>query len=176
MAKLIKLTAMISMLLAIVFSVAYIVVKASIFLTLGITFGTIAYHFVMRLVIGFIFDKTMNNRADYTKGWYKVSNIEQRIYRKLNVKKWKKHMPSYDAELFDASRHSWDDIAQAMCQSELVHETIVILSFVPLIFSIWFGAFPISVSIISARRNREDWATRSCAPSSLSATSLLPCC
>ena len=34
-----------------------------------------------------------------------------------------------------------DEIAQAMCQAELVHETIVILSFVPVAFSAVFGAF-----------------------------------
>ena len=30
-----------------------------------------------------------------------------------------------------------------MCQAEIVHEIIVILSFVPLLFTIPFGAFPV---------------------------------
>ena len=50
-------------------------------------------------------------------------------------------MPTYDNSLFDLSKHSLDEIAQAMCQSELVHETITIFSLVPILFSIWFGAF-----------------------------------
>ena len=36
--------------------------------------------------------------------------------------------------------HTWDEIAQAMCQAELVHETIVVLSFLPVAASVWFGA------------------------------------
>ncbi|MBR1723505.1 MAG: hypothetical protein IJ723_00560 [Ruminococcus sp.] len=50
-------------------------------------------------------------------------------------------MPTYDPALFDWTKHSWDEIAQAMCQAELVHETIVLFSFVPVLFSIWLGSF-----------------------------------
>ncbi|MDE7020617.1 MAG: hypothetical protein K2P23_06915 [Lachnospiraceae bacterium] len=48
--------------------------------------------------------------------------------------------------------HSWDEIAQAMCQSELVYETNIVLSFVPLAASVRFGAFPVFLitSICSA--------------------------
>ena len=61
-------------------------------------------------------------------------------------------MPTYDADLFDISKHSWDEIAQAMCQSELVHETNVILSFLPIMASVWFGALGVFIitSIMSA--------------------------
>ena len=50
-------------------------------------------------------------------------------------------MPSYNPEIFSNKKHTWDEIAQSMCQSELVHETNIILSFVPLIASIYFGSF-----------------------------------
>ena len=30
-----------------------------------------------------------------------------------------------------------------MCQAELVHETITVLSFVPVLFAIWFGQLPV---------------------------------
>ncbi len=50
-------------------------------------------------------------------------------------------MPTFNPEVFSYKKHSWDEIAQAMCQSELVHETNMILSFVPLIAFKWFGSF-----------------------------------
>jgi hypothetical protein len=50
-------------------------------------------------------------------------------------------MPTYDSSLFDPALHTWDEIAQAMCQSELVHEWNALLSFLPLLAAIRFGAF-----------------------------------
>ena len=49
-------------------------------------------------------------------------------------------MPTYDASAFSHREHSWDEIAQATCQSELVHETNIALSFLPVLASKWFGA------------------------------------
>ena len=48
--------------------------------------------------------------------------------------------------------HTWDEIAQAMCQAELVHETIVILSFLPILAGIRFGAYPVFIitSVLAA--------------------------
>lgn len=121
-------------------------------LTAAITFLTIAYHFLMRLGVGFIFDRTMNNKADYTKGWYQCRAWEKRLYERLNVKRRKRRMPTYDTDLFNPRKHSWDEIAQASCQAELVHETILPLSFVPIAFSVWFGAVTVFVitSVLAA--------------------------
>lgn len=101
----------------------YNATSIDIILTFAITLGTTSYHFIMRLLVGLIFNLTMRNRADYTKSWYQVSNFENRIYKKLNVKKWKNRMPTYDSSLFDTKIHSLQEIVQAMCQAELVHET-----------------------------------------------------
>lgn len=112
----------------------------------AITFGTISYHFVMRLAVGLVIDKTMNNKADYNSKWFKCSKLEEKLYKRLNVKKWiKKGIPTFRPEYFDRSKHTWDEIAQAMCQAEIVHEVIVLLSFVPIAFSIPFGALPVFI-------------------------------
>lgn len=61
-------------------------------------------------------------------------------------------MPTYNPELFDISKHSWDEVLMTMSQSEIVHEIIFVLSFMPIIAIIWFGeplAFIIT-SILSA--------------------------
>jgi len=115
--------------------------KLDIYLTLAITFGTAAYHLGIRLFAGFLYNKIMKNRADYTKKWFQVSSWELRLYQLLKVKAWKDKMPTYNPEAFSAKKHTWHEIAQAMCQSELVHETNMLLSFLPLIAVKWFGSF-----------------------------------
>ena len=61
-------------------------------------------------------------------------------------------MPTYDHTLFDPRIHTWDEVAQAMCQAELVHETIVVLSFLPILAGIWLGVYPVFIvtSVLAA--------------------------
>ncbi len=129
-----------SLILTLVFYLVFIRTGHGTALTCGITFGTIAYHFWMRLIVGFAFDRIMDNKADLSGRWYQSHTWERKLYRKLNVKQWKKKAPSYDADLFDLGKHSPEAVAQAMCQAELVHETIAVLSLVPILFSLRFGA------------------------------------
>lgn len=112
-------------------------------LSLAITFGTVSYHLVMRLLVGGAFQAVMQNRADLRKRWYRVGRREMAVYEALKVKRWKRRMPTYDNALFDPRLHTWDEVAQAMCQAELVHEAIVLLSFLPLTMTPVFGAMPV---------------------------------
>lgn len=116
------------------------------FLSLAITFGTTSYHVVMRLLVGLAFRAVMQNKADYKKRWYQVGRHEMAFYEKLSIKNWKRRMPTYDRTLFDPRVHTWVEIAQAMCQAELIHETIVLLSFLPIAAGIWFGAYPVFIA------------------------------
>jgi len=77
---------------------------------------------------------------------------EMAFYEKLGIKNWKRRMPTYDHTLFDPRIHTWAEIAQAMCQAELIHEAIVLLSFLPIAEGIWFGAYPIFIvtSVLAA--------------------------
>lgn len=117
-----------------------------------ITFGTISYHFVMRLFVGYVIDHLLDNHVDYRAKWFQVSDFEQRFYKKLKVKKWKGKMGTYDPDCFDSKIHSWDEIAQAMCQAEVVHEVIMLLSFVPVLAAFRFGSWIVFVitSILAA--------------------------
>lgn len=143
MKKVINTVSVITVTATIFFSFFYYFTSKKLFLTMAITFGTTAYHFCIRLLIGALLNLKMNNKADYTKKWYRVGSLEQKLYRKMQVRKWKSKMPTYDPSTFDAATHSWDEIAQAMCQSELVHELNVIFSFLPVFASIWLGAFSV---------------------------------
>lgn len=126
-------------------SALYLKTAGNVFLSLSITFGTISYHVVMRLLVGLLFRSVMQNRADYSKRWYQVSKHEMAVYEKLNIKSWKRRMPTYDRTLFDPRVHTWDKIAQAMCQAELIHETIIVLSFLPIVEGIWFGEYQVFI-------------------------------
>ena len=143
MRKIIKNITIISFILTLLFSAVYFHTENSVSLSLVITMGTTLYHFAMRLVVGFFYDRIMNNKADLSRWWYQPKGFEKRIYNWLNVKNWKGIMPSYEPELFDPQKHTWNEIAQAMCQAELVHETIILLSFVPILFAKIFGALPV---------------------------------
>ena len=147
-----KIIAWFSILVTSVFLIIYQIKPLEIFFTIVITAGTVSYHFLMRLFVGSVFNLVLNNNIDYNKKWFRVGKAEQNLYRFLKVKKWKRFFPTYDPSAFDTEVHSWNEIAGAMCQSELVHEMIVVLSFLPIISSMWFGATPVFVltSIFSA--------------------------
>ena len=152
MAKIMKFSSVISSILTIIFALIYQVLSNDIVFSLMITFATIMYHFVIRLVAGGLINYFMRNQADYTKKWFYVSQKELKFYQVIKVKKWKNKMPTYSEDTFDVSKHTWDEIVQATCQSELVHEVNVILSFIPIFASLWVGAFEVFLvtSILSA--------------------------
>lgn len=152
MAKIVKGIAAFSLAATVILAISYKVTSSGILLPLAITSGTIVYHFVMRLMVGLAFHATMRNKADYRKRWYQVSKREMAVYEKLKVKQWKRRMPTYDPALFDPRLHTWEEIVQAMCQAELVHETIAVLSFLPILAGIWFGEYPVFIvtSVLSA--------------------------
>jgi hypothetical protein len=152
MAKGMKLISLFSTFIFVIFVVVYRSTANDVAFTLAITFGTIAYHFIMRLLVGFVINLCLCNHVDYRAKWFRVSEAEQKIYKKLGVKKWKRRMPSYDPSSFDNTVHSWDEIAQAMCQAELVHELIIVFSFLPIFAAVPFGALPVFVitSVLAA--------------------------
>ena len=134
-----KIIAGAAVVLTAIFTAIYHINPLGIFLTIAITAGTISYHFCMRLLVGGIFDLVLHNRVNPNKKWFRVGKTEQKLYEVLKVKKWKNHLPTYDPDAFDKRQHTWGEIAGAMCQAELVHETIAVLSFLPILASVWFG-------------------------------------
>ena len=142
MERFMKRWTLLSGLLALAGALLWALSRRSAILTFAITSSTVFYHLGKRLLIGAAFDRLLNNRTDFRKGWYQIASWEKALYAKLRVRQWKKRMPTYDSKLFDPSLHAWSDIAKAMCQAELIHEVNVAASFLPLLFSVWLGGFP----------------------------------
>lgn len=152
MEKKIKALTIISVALTIICGTLYYFTALDFLLTTVIIFGTTAYHLLMRLAVGYVINLILRNRVNYRRKWFRVSKWELKLYKKLRVKKWKNNMPSYNPSFFDNKSHSWDEIAQAMCQAEIVHEVIVVLSFLPILAYIPFGALGVFIitSLLSA--------------------------
>jgi len=141
MAKGIKIIAALSLILTAAFALCSRYFPGRVFLSLAITSGTVFYHFFMRLLVGHAINSLLHNQTDYRKKWFRPLAFEKKLYSFLKVKKWKRNMPSYDPSLFSAELHTPEEIVQAMCQAEIVHEVIILLSFLPLVFSLWFDSF-----------------------------------
>ena len=143
--RFLKLISLLLIAATVCFSLCFTYTGAEIFLTLAITAGTTAYHLCMRLIIGSVINAVMGNRADYRRAWFQVGEREFAFYKCIGVKKWKGKMPTYDESTFDFRAHSIEEIIQATCQSEIVHEIIIAASLLPIIAAVWFGALQVFI-------------------------------
>lgn len=51
-------------------------------------------------------------------------------------------MPSYNPNGYEVGKNaSLEDVANTTCRNEVIHTVIAVLSYIPLLFTIWFGAF-----------------------------------
>lgn len=160
-----KATAALTGVVTAVLAVLYHILLQSWLLTVAISIGTTFYHFAMRLLVGAIVPQLTKN-VDPDRPWFRPRSFEAPLYRKLNVKRWKGHLPTYDPSQFDLTQNSLSQVVRNMCNAELVHEVIMVLSFIPLFFAIPFGDFPVflitsvcaalydSIFVMAQRSNR----------------------
>ncbi len=140
-AKIIKISAWVLVIVTILFTIIYQCSSNIVIMSTAITFGTISYHFLMRLAVGYIINGIFHNRFNYNKKWFQAKKFEKHLYEVLKVKKWKDKMPTFAPEMLDLRVHTWEEIAGAMCQSEMVHSIIIVLCFVPILATLVWGTF-----------------------------------
>ena len=104
-AKKIKISAVVLVTLTIIFALIYQHNPNTVVLSIAITFGTISYHVVMRLIVGYIINGIFHNRFNYNKKWFREKRFEKRLYEVLKVKKWKDKMPTFAPEMLDIKVH-----------------------------------------------------------------------
>ena len=97
-----------------------------------ITVGIALYHFAMRLFIGSVVNLIMKNKADHNSIWFREKRFENKLYKLIRVRKWKKYLPTYSPVTFDTTQKTVKEIVGATCQAEIVHEIIMVLSLVPI--------------------------------------------
>lgn len=135
MKKTLKRITSILLVLSVVFVLLNFYLKTDLFLILSITFCTALYHFAMRLFVGEICNKFIEPNLNCNSKWFKEKKFEKKLYKLLKVKKWKKFAPTYSPESFSLKDNSKEDIIRTMCGAEVVHELIIVFSFLPIIFS-----------------------------------------
>lgn len=99
-----------------------------------ITVGIALYHFAMRLFIGSVVNLIMKNKADHNSIWFREKRFENKLYKLIRVRKWKKYLPTYSPVTFDTTQKTVKEIVGATCQAEIVHEIIMVLSLMPIAF------------------------------------------
>lgn len=127
--------------LFIILLILYNLLNYPILLSLTITAGTFLYHFAMRLSVGYTIDFILKNKVDYTKKIFQEKKFEKKLYKFLKIDKLKINAPTFAPENFDLKTKSLKEVIMATCQAELVHKIIIILSFIPLLFSLFADAF-----------------------------------
>lgn len=133
MAKGMKILAVITGVCALCFLLLLNFTEIALFLPLAITFCVTAYHFSMRLLVGAVVNAKYKNKMNYERAWFRERRGERKFYRAIRVHKWKKFLPTYSPETFSMENKSVEEVLMATCQAEVVHEIIIILSFVPII-------------------------------------------
>ena len=137
------LISVLSAIVSIGFAFGYHLTHFSVLESIAITALTVVCHLSLRFIIGAIIGKVGRKRINSSRRWFVVKSWEKTLYDKLQVKKWKKHIPTYAPGEFSLESHTLQEIIHNTCVSELVHETIVLFSFLPILLSIPFGAFPV---------------------------------
>ncbi len=124
----------------------------AVFYTLAITFGTTFYHFAMRLLVGAVVDKAVQGGLDYRRKWFREKKWEKGLFKAIRIKTWKNHIPTFAPAQFDVQALSMEEIVKSTCRAEVVHEMIMVLSFVPIVFAVWFEELAVFVitSVIAA--------------------------
>lgn len=117
-----------------------------------ISFGTTAYHFDMRLIVGFLLPALTNYDFDFHHSWFQPRLWEPAFYKKLRIRSWKGKLPTYEPRQFSLESQSLYRIIQNTCGAELVHEIIMVLSFLPLLAVPFCGSFSVFfiTSVLSA--------------------------
>ena len=110
-------------------------------LPVAISTGTTFYHFAMRLIVGGIVPRLMLHPRHHK--WFAQKSFEPKLYKMLRVKHWKDHMPTYHPASFSLQENTLEQIVNNCCVSEAVHEFIVLLSFLPILFTVFWGAFEV---------------------------------
>lgn len=104
-------------------------------LWIGVTTFTILYHFWGRIILGNV-SKLFKRFISYKSWWFREKKFEKRLYEILKVKKWKKHVLTYNPELYDVKENSAEEMLYTMTKSELDHWLNELIS----ISTISFGA------------------------------------
>lgn len=109
-------------------------------LTLTITFFTFSYHLTMRLAVGYTLNAIINNKVNYNKKIFQEMPFEKKFFKLIKMHKLKKHAPTFNPKYFDI-KNGLESVIMASCQAEIIHTVIFFLSYLPIVFCIFWNSF-----------------------------------
>ncbi len=102
------------------------------------------YHIGIRIVVGTITGKTPLDAFHPDAPLWRQRPWEDALYKKLQVKQWKKKMPMFDVDKWDIRSCSADELLRAGCQAEACHMGNIALSLASVVL------VPLTGSLVSA--------------------------
>ncbi len=147
-----KRTAAASSILTLFLAALSCVVSGDWLETCLISCATTAYHLLMRLAVGFLLPAATDYQFDIYHPWFRPRKWEAAFYGKLRLKTWKGKLPTYAPVQFSLKENTPHRVIQNMCGAELVHEIIMVLSFLLLAAVPFCGAMPVflTTSVLAA--------------------------
>lgn len=106
-----------------------------------ISLFTFLFHFTIRFSLANYILSLIQTNCSYEKWWFREKPFEKKLYKILNVKKWKGHLPTWNDKDFVLNQKDKLLIVKHMCEAEAYHEICALLSFIPLLFSLIWGKF-----------------------------------
>ncbi len=113
------------------------------FESLGITALTVFTHAMLRYIGAVIVALMPKSFTDPSRRCYQPKKWEPALYKKLGFKKLKNRAPTYDPDEFDITKRTPPELLQNSCRAEAIHKIIALMSFLPVLYSLRFGALPV---------------------------------
>lgn len=111
--------------------------------SLGVTALTFFSHFMLRFIAAAVVNLFPKKYFDYRRKLFRPRNWENKLYKALGVRRLKGRVPTYDPAQFDFEKLSVEQIIYNGCHAETVHRLIVLMSFLPILYTLIFGSFPV---------------------------------
>lgn len=113
------------------------------FENLGITALAVFTHAVIRYAGSVIVSLLPKRFTDPSRKCYQPKKWEPALYKKLGFKRLKNRAPTYDPDEFDFKKRTPRELLENSCRAEAIHKIITLMSFLPALYSLKFGALPV---------------------------------
>ena len=110
-------------------------------LFLLITSFTTFFHFTIRFSFANLIYKIIGKYCTYDRRWFTEKPYEKKLFKILMIRKWKSKLPTWNEQDFNPAENTKEMLLNHICKAEVYHEICMVLSFVPLSFSIVWGEF-----------------------------------
>lgn len=102
------------------------------------------WNFEMRIIIGpFVMMCHFNPDSKY----FTTTKFDKKWHSFLKIKKWVTHAPTFNPKQYDMNNLTIDQIIQNTCKNEISHDLYFLITFVPILFSIYFGNYLMTIII-----------------------------